>query len=75
MVLGLAEAAASSAISLELEVGEAVLEVGHFIGVGVCRGGLRCGVVSRAGDCLVLAGSLVVLIVFVRPKDTEVVAM
>ena len=40
VVLGLAEAAASSAMSLELEVGEAVLEVGHFIGVGVCRGGL-----------------------------------
>ncbi len=72
LVLGLAKAAASSAISLELE---AVLEVGHFICVGVCRGGLRCGVVSRAGHCLVLAGSLIVLIVFVRPKDTEVVAM
>ena len=35
VVLSLAEAAASSAISLELEVGEAVLEVSHFIGVGV----------------------------------------
>ena len=75
VVLGLAEAAASSAISLELEVSEAALEVSHFVGVGVCRGGLWCGVVSRAGYCLVLAGSLVVLIVFVRSKDTEVVAM
>jgi len=45
VVLGLAEAAASSAISLELEVGEAVLEVSHFVGVGVCRGGLWCAVV------------------------------
>ena len=44
VVLGLAEAAASSAISLELEVGEAFLEVGHFVGVGLCRGGLWCGV-------------------------------
>ena len=45
VVLGLAEAAASSAISLELEDGEVVLEVSHFVGVGVCRGGLWCGVV------------------------------
>ena len=75
VVLGLAEAATSSAISLELEVDEAALEVGHFISVGVCRGGLWCGVVSGAGHCLVLVGSLVVLVVFVRPEDTEVVAM
>jgi hypothetical protein len=76
VVLGLAEAAASSATSLELEVGEAVPEVGHFIGVGVCRGGLWCGMVSGAGNCLVLlVGSLVVLVVFVRPKDTKIVAM
>jgi hypothetical protein len=32
-------------------------------------------VVSSAGQCLILDGSLVVLIVFVRPKDTEIVAM
>ena len=75
VVLGLAEAAASSAISLELEVDEAVLEVSHLVGVGICRGGLRCGVVSRAGHCVVPAVSLVVLIVFVRPNSTEVVAI
>ena len=31
-----------------------------------------CGVVSRAGQCLVLVRSLVVLVEFVRPKDAEV---
>ena len=31
--------------------------------------------VSGAGHCLILIGSLVVLVVFVRPKDTKIVAM
>ena len=34
-----------------------------------------CGLVSGAGIGFVLVGSLVVLVVFVRPEDTEVVAM
>ena len=75
LVLGLAEAAASPAISLELKVGEADLEVGHCVGVCICRGRLWCFVVSGAGHDFVLAGSLNVLVVFVRPKDTKVVAM
>ena len=78
LVLGLAETAASSAISLKLKVGEAVLEVGHFVGACICRGRLWCGVVwllSGAGHDFVLVGSLLVLIVFIRPKDTEVVAI
>jgi hypothetical protein len=49
LMLGLAVAAASSAISLKLKVGEAVLEVGHFVGVCVCRDRLWYGVVSGVG--------------------------
>ena len=75
LVLDLAEAAASSAISLKLKVGEADLEVGHFVGVAICRGRLWYGVVSVEGHNFVLVRSLVVLVVFVRPEDTEVVAV
>ena len=75
LVLGLADAATSSAISLKLKVGEAVLEVGHFVCVGICRGRLLYGMVSGEGHNFVFVGSLVVLVVFVRPEDTEVVAM
>jgi hypothetical protein len=58
VVLGLAEAAASSAISLELEVGEAVLEVSHHIllvlayvevGCGVLWCGFPCGLLFCTG--------------------------